>query len=52
MPECMRGLPCEISDSLTADRKWKASQPSLSAAIAAVIERAKSEPFIETPEVQ
>ena len=49
-PLCMRGLPCATSDTLTADRAWKASQPSLSGAIAAVIERTKAEPDFRSRE--
>jgi hypothetical protein len=51
-PDCMRGLPCSTSDALTADRAWKASQPSLSAAVGAVIDRTKSEPDRRSPECQ
>ena len=49
-PECMRGLPCFDPD--TGDRRWKSAQPSLSAAVAAVIERAKREPDPHASEVQ
>jgi hypothetical protein len=49
----MRGLPCGgYKDTLTADMAWKTSQPSLSAAIGAVIDRTKAEPDRRSPECQ
>lgn len=36
---CMRGLPCDMPRSWHSDQEWKASEPSLSASIAAVIRK-------------
>lgn len=47
-PDCMRGLPCNRQPM--SDLDWKASQPSLSAAIGAVIDRCKAEPDFRSME--
>ena len=52
-PLCMRGLPCaDLHRVHVTDREWKASQPSLSGAIGAVIERTLSEPDRRSRECQ
>lgn len=49
---CMRGLPCDMPKSWHSDQDWKASEPSLSASIRAVIERTKAEPDRRSREIQ
>jgi len=53
---CMRGLPCDMPKSWHSDLDWKssepslASNPSLSAAIGAVIARTLAEPDLRSSE--